>query len=149
MPCYADRVAFLEGVGADEMGWHLAGDANERDRIHQCIGQTGYRIGGARTGGHQKHAGFAAGPGEALGGMRRPLFVAHQHMVDEILVIQGVVDRQDRAAWITENCFNSVVPQRPDDHFRSGHQIGHILLQGVRSKEIVCDFSNLGNKKGP
>jgi len=28
MPGDADRVAFLEGVGADEMGWHLSGDAN-------------------------------------------------------------------------------------------------------------------------
>jgi hypothetical protein len=70
-------------------------------------------------------------------------------MLDEILVKQGVVDRQDRAAWIAENGFDSLIPQRPDDHFRSGHQIGHILLQGVPSKEIVCDFLNLGNKKGP
>ena len=32
----AGRVAFLERVGADEMGRHLAGDADERNRIHRA-----------------------------------------------------------------------------------------------------------------
>jgi hypothetical protein len=70
-------------------------------------------------------------------------------MLYEILVEQGVVDRQDRAARIAENGFDTLVSQRPDDHFRAGHQIGHILLQRVPFEEIVCDFLNLGNKKGP
>ena len=149
MPGYADRIAFLEGVGADEMGRHLAGNANERDRIHQSIGQAGHRIGGAWTGGHQKHAGLAARPGEALGGMRRSLFVAHQHMLDEILVKQGVVDRQDRAARIAENGFDSLVPQRPDDHFRSGHQIGHVLLQPVPLERLFAISQIWAIKKAP
>jgi hypothetical protein len=47
-PGDADRVAFLEGVVADEMGRHLAGDADERDRIHEGVGEAGDGIGGAR-----------------------------------------------------------------------------------------------------
>ena len=39
VPCNADGVAFLEGVGADEMGRHLPRDADQRDRIHEGIGQ--------------------------------------------------------------------------------------------------------------
>ena len=38
-PGDADRVAFLEGVVADEMGRHLPGDDDERDRIAQRVGQ--------------------------------------------------------------------------------------------------------------
>ena len=34
----ADGVAFLERIGADEGVAHLAGDAHDRDRIHQRIG---------------------------------------------------------------------------------------------------------------
>ena len=46
-PGDADGVAFLERVVADEMGRHLAGDADDGDRIHQRIGQAGHRVGGA------------------------------------------------------------------------------------------------------
>ena len=85
------------------------------------IGQAGNGIGGAGTRGHQKHARLAARPGKAFGGMGRPLFVAHEHMLDVLLVKQGIVNWQDGAARIAENCFDSLIPQRPDDHFRAGH----------------------------
>jgi hypothetical protein len=70
-------------------------------------------------------------------------------MFDMILVEQGVVDRQDRAARVAENRFDSLIPQRPDDHLSAGHQIGHVLLQRMRFSEIVFGFLDLGNKKGP
>jgi hypothetical protein len=38
-PGDADGVAFLEGIIADQVRRHLAGDADQRDRIHQRIGQ--------------------------------------------------------------------------------------------------------------
>ena len=53
-PRDADRVAFLERVVADQMGRHLPGDADDRDRIHQRIGEAGHRIGRARAGCHQQ-----------------------------------------------------------------------------------------------
>ncbi len=45
----ADRVAFLEGVVADQMRRHLTGDADDRDRIHERVGQAGDGVGRAGT----------------------------------------------------------------------------------------------------
>jgi hypothetical protein len=52
----ADRVAFLEGVLADRVGRHLAGNHHHRDRIHVGGGEAGDGIGDARTGGDEGHA---------------------------------------------------------------------------------------------
>ncbi len=46
-PRDADRVAFLERVVADQVRRHLAGDADDRNGIHQGVGEAGDRIGGA------------------------------------------------------------------------------------------------------
>ena len=98
----AGRVAFLESVGADEMGRHLTGDADERDRIHQRVGEAGDRVGRAGPRGHQQHADLAGRTGIALGGMGRALLVAHENVANLLLVEDRVVDRQDRAAGIAE-----------------------------------------------
>ena len=49
-PRNADGIAFLERVVANQVRWHLTGDANNRNGIHQCIGQTGNSVGCARAG---------------------------------------------------------------------------------------------------
>ncbi len=46
VPRDADGVAFLEGVGANKMRGNLPGDANQRDRIHECVGEARHGIGG-------------------------------------------------------------------------------------------------------
>ncbi len=139
----ADRVAFLERVRADKMRRDLAGDADQRDRIHQGVGQAGDGVGRAGAGGHEKHADLAARSRESLGGMGRALLVAHQHMLDMILMEQGVVNRQDGAAGIAEDRLDALILQGAHDHFRAGQQIGHVLApQGEFHKRW-------GNKKGP
>ncbi len=40
MPGDADGVAFLEGVSADQVRRHLAGDADQRDGVEQRVGQS-------------------------------------------------------------------------------------------------------------
>ena len=98
----ADRVAFLKGVGADEVGRHLAADHHQGDRIHQRIDDAGDGVGRPGPGGHQHHARPAGGAGVALGGVRRPLLVADQDVAQARLVEEGVIDRQHRAAGIAE-----------------------------------------------
>ncbi len=58
-PGDADRVAFLERVGADEMCRNLACDADQRDRIHQRVGEAGDGVGRAGAGGHENDADLA------------------------------------------------------------------------------------------
>ncbi len=55
----ADGVAFLEGVGADERGRNLAGDADERNGVHQRVLQRRHGIGRAGAGGDEHDADLA------------------------------------------------------------------------------------------
>ncbi len=124
-PRDADRIAFLKGVAADQMGGDLPRDADEGYGIHQRVGKAGDRIRRARTGGDKQHADLAGRAGIAFGGMRGALFVAHEKMADPVLLEQLVIDRKDRAARISENILNALVGQSLQDDFRAGHHASH------------------------
>ncbi len=53
--------------------------------------------------------------------MHGALFVAHQNVLHLVLLKQRVVDRQHRAAGITENVLDALIGKRRDHHFRAGH----------------------------
>jgi hypothetical protein len=101
-PRDADGVGLLERVGADHEGRHLARQNDDRDRIHQRVGQAGDGVGRAGAGGHEHDPGLAGGARIAFGGMHRALFVAHEDVADGVLLEDLVIDRQDRAAGIAE-----------------------------------------------
>ena len=144
-PRDADRVAFLERVVADQVRRHLSGDADERDRVHQRVGQPGHRVGGARPGRHQHAADLAGRARIAFRRMHRALLVAHQDVAQLLLLEHGVVDRQDRAAGVAEDVLDPLVDHGLDHHLGAGHLLGHGSLQSV------CRFVGQvsGNKKGP
>ena len=127
----ADRIAFLESIRADEMGRHLSGEADERNGVHQGVREAGDGIGRAGARGHQQHADLAGRAGIALGRMGRALLVAHQHVLHEVLLEDGVIDRKDRTAGIAENRLDALVLQGLDDHFRTGHLFRHGRLRLV------------------
>ena len=128
-PRDADRVAFLEGVVADQVGRHLPGDDHQRDGVAQCIGQAGDRVGGARAGRHQHAADLAGRARIAFRRMHGALLVAHQHMLQAVrLLEQRVVDRQHGTARIAEQMLHALVGERLDHHFGAGHFLGHALL---------------------
>ena len=116
----ADRIAFLEGVVADELGRHLTGQHDQRNRIHQRIRQPRHGVGGAGTRCHQHHARLAGRTGIALGSMDRALLMAHEHVDDIVGREERIVNRQHGAARITENVPDALVFQRPNDHFGTG-----------------------------
>ena len=121
-PRDADGVAFLERIVADEMGRHLPGDDDQRDRVAQRIGQSGDRIGRARPRRHQHAADLAGGARIAFGRVHRALLVAHQDVADPILRLeQRVIDRQHRAAGIAEDVLHALIGERLDHHFGAGH----------------------------
>jgi carbamate kinase len=63
--------------------------------------------------------GLAGRPGIAVGGMGRPLLVADQDVLDLVLLVEGVVDMQRRAARIAENMFDTFVLQTAHDDVRT------------------------------
>ena len=100
---------------ADQRCGHLAGDADQRNRIHHRGGDAGDQVGGAGAGGRERDADLAAGARVAVGHVRGALFVADQHVANRV-VEQRVVGRQNRAARIAEDGVHALFHQdRPDD----------------------------------
>ena len=153
-PGDADGVALLEGVVADQMRRHLAGDAHQRNRIHQRVGQRRHHVGGAGSRGHQHHAGLAGRARIALGGVAGALLVPHQDVLDLALLENLVIDRKHGAAGIAEEVLHAMIDQRAHDHGGAGHLVrivalvAHGLLR-MRCPSAAWSSSVLGNKKGP
>ena len=124
----AHRVGLLEGVRADHEGRHLAGQHDERDRIHQRIDHPGHGIGRAGAGGDEHDARLAGRAGIALGHMDGALFVAHQDVTDRVLLENLVVDRQHGAAGIAEHHLDALILQGLHHHLRAGHRPRHVFL---------------------
>ena len=120
-PGDADRVALLEGVVADQMRRHLPGDDDDRDRVAERIGQAGDGIGGAGARRDQHAADLAGRARIAFGGVDRALLVAHQDVLDHLLLEDRVIDRQHRAARIAEDVLHALIGERLDHHFGAGH----------------------------
>ena len=123
-PRDADGVALLERVLADCVRRHLAGDDDERDRVHVGGRDSRDRIGHARTGSDQRDADLVRRARIPVGSVDRALFVTHQHMLDLVLLEELVVDVEDRAAGIAEDVFDALFLQAADRDFRTGELHG-------------------------
>jgi hypothetical protein len=86
--------------------------------------------------------------------MGRALLVAHQDVLDLVLLENLVIDRQDGAARIAEDVFDALVGQRPEYDFRARQQLvgvaRHILfcVHHLQHPLIILN-PTFGNKKGP
>ena len=109
------------------MGWHLAGDADDRHRIHQCIGETGDGIGRAGPGRHEHDADTTRRAGVTLRGVYGALLVTHEHVGNLVLLDQLIVDRQNRTAWIAEDVLDALILQGLQDHLGTVHCTCHRL----------------------
>src|SRR5690606_35860428 len=112
-----DRIGFLEGIRTDEMGRDLPRQADQRDRIHQCVRETGNSIGGTGAGSDEHNARLARRTRIALGRVNRALLMANENVANLVLLEKRVIDRQDSAARIAENRVHALIDQRLDDDF--------------------------------
>ena len=89
----AHGVGLLKGVRADHERGHLAGQHDDRDRIHQCVRQARDRVRRAWPGCHETHARLARGARISFRGMHRTLFMAHEDVLDRVLLKDLVINR--------------------------------------------------------
>ena len=96
-------VGLLEAVGADQVGRHLPGDGDDRDRVHVGVGDRRDQVRGARAAGRHADADAPGGLGVPGGRVTGALLVPDQDVPDHLGVEQRVVGRQDRAARDAEH----------------------------------------------
>ena len=118
---------------------------DDRDRIHQRVGEAGDRVGGAGTRGHQHAADLAGRARIAFGGVHRALLVAHQDVLDLLLLEQRVIDRQHRAARIAEDVLDALIGERLDHHFGAGH-FSCVIVRSITQLAVPLAISE--NQKG-
>ena len=116
----------LKRIGADGRGRHLAADHDGRHGIGHAIAHRRDHVGRSRPGRHQRHSHPAAGARETGGHESRALFIGrhdqrHRGLMFLVVAEYGVVDRQDRAAAVSENRVDALVGQHLDQHFRTRH----------------------------
>ena len=110
----AGDVGLLEGVVADQVGGHLAGEADDGDAVHEGVGEPGHGVGGARPRGHQDDAHLAGGSGISFRRVHGALLVPDEDVADGVLLEDLVVNRQYGA------------PRIPEDHVHA------LFLQGLK-----------------
>ena len=76
---------------------------DERDRVHVGGGDAGDGVGDARAGGDEHDADLAGRARIGVRRVHRRLLMAHQQVLDRVLLEQLVVDRENRAAGISED----------------------------------------------
>ena len=100
---------------------NLAGDGDDRDGIHHGVDQAGDEVGGAGAGGGAADADLAGGARVAFGGEAGVLFVAHEDVAD-VVVVEGVVEREGDAAGIAEEAIDAFAGEAFEQHFGAAHE---------------------------
>ena len=110
-----DDRRFLERVGADDLGGHLAGDGDQRNAVELGVGDGGDEVRGAGAAGGHADADLAGAAGDALGGERAALLVAGQDRAQRVAKArERLVQRHAATAGVGENRVDAVVHQRLD-----------------------------------
>ena len=94
----ADDVRLLEGVGAHARGADLAGDRDQRHRVHVGVGDRGHEVGRARPRGGRADAGPSGDLRVPFGHVAGTLLVAHQEGSDVRVVVERVEERDHRSS---------------------------------------------------
>ena len=114
------------------MGRHLAGQANDRNRVHQRVGETGHGIRGARPRCDQHNPDLAGGTGVPFGGVDRSLLVPHQNVADVILLENRIVNREYGPAWISEYDLYTLIGESLKDDFGAVQRgVGHRIASSI------------------
>ncbi len=118
---YAERVRFLKCIAADELGGNLAGESDNRYRVHHGVDQTGDEVRRAGSGCRATDADSSRGARVAFGGETGVLLVPHQDVAD-LVIIQRVVEGERNAAGISENAIDILADQALEQNLSAAHE---------------------------
>ena len=135
----ANGVTLLERVHANGVGRHLPADDHHRNAVHVSRGDAGYGIGHTRPRGHQGNAHIARGAGIAVSRMHRRLFMTDQHVLNRVLLVEGVVNVQHSAAGVTPDVLDLFGLQCLDQNLRAAEL--HCCTRFLRGSCRRSDFS--------
>jgi hypothetical protein len=141
----ADGVAFLERVLADRMAGHLAADHHHRDRVHVGGRQAGDRVGDTGAGGDKGDADRVRAARIGIGRVDGSLLVAHQDVLEFVLLVDGVVDVENRAARIAEDVLDALFRKTTHYNLRAREGDGCFVthdtfLSKPSGRLIGCSF---------
>src|SRR5213080_4200693 len=115
---HPENVCFLKRIRADQGTTHLAGDADQRNRIHFCVGNSSDEVRRSRPAGGKRNANFAADTRDAFSREDCSLLVAGKNVLDPA-AFERVIQRHDRAARIAEHQVNALGTQALQNDFGS------------------------------
>ena len=124
-----ENVRLLEGILAEHPGDLLAAKDDHRHAVHLRGHDAGDGISSAGAGGDENDGRLAGGAGVTVSHVHGTLFVADE---DELHVrlhgLEGVKDRDGRAAGVTEDVFDAEVGEGFDEglcavHFGCAHEL--------------------------
>ena len=125
---HPEKVGLLKSALADHCLRHLAGDGDERDRIHERVGDAGDEVGGAGAAGGHADTGPAGGAGIALGRERAALLVARQDGADLLGSGQRLVKLHARAAGVGEDRVHALALECADEDLTADHARADLAL---------------------
>ena len=112
----AGDVHLLEGVLAQGLLGHVAGDEDDGGGVHVGGGDAGNQVCRSRAAGGKAHPHLPGGPGVAVGGVGGPLLVGREDVVDFVLVVvQLVIEVQDGPAGIPKDGVHLLLQQALHD----------------------------------
>ena len=121
-------VALLERVRSDQVRPHLAGDADERGRVHPGVGDRRDEVRRARPGRGERDADAPRRPRVALGHVAGALLVPGEDVAHGRAARERVVGRQDGAAGEAEDGVDALGLERAQD------RVGAVRLHATASR---------------
>ena len=113
----AHGIALLKRIQTDGRSGHLPADDDHRDAVHVGRRNTGHGVGqtGARS--DQRHAHFACGTGKTVGRMHSGLLMAHQNVLNGVLLVESIVDVQNGTTGVSPDVLHGFSLKRFDEDF--------------------------------
>ena len=111
-------VTLLKGILANRVRWHLAGDDDHRYAVHVGSRDTCDSVGHTGTRSDQRNTDIACRTGITISRMHCSLLVAHQDVLNNVLLVKSIVNMQYSTARITPDVLDTFGLERAHEDLR-------------------------------